>query len=142
MFKEDRATAMASYFVAKAGGGIPYIKLMKLMYFAEREWLLFSGATMLGDSFFSMDNGPVLSYVWDCMNRKSQNRSSGRGGIWNKFLSTVSDGCIKELSMLDGQSMFTPPQQRVLDSVWNNYGLSQVAGMEKTKRQFFCPDTI
>lgn len=42
-----------------------YVRLMKLLYIADREWLAEAGRTITGDEAVAMKNGPVLSHVYD-----------------------------------------------------------------------------
>jgi uncharacterized phage-associated protein len=42
-----------------------YIRLLKLLYIADREWLAEAGRTITGDEAVAMKNGPVLSRVYD-----------------------------------------------------------------------------
>jgi uncharacterized phage-associated protein len=42
-----------------------YVRLVKLLYIADREWLAESGRTITGDEAVAMKNGPVLSRVYD-----------------------------------------------------------------------------
>ncbi len=42
-----------------------YVRLLKLLYIADREWLAEAGRTITGDEAVAMKNGPVLSQVYD-----------------------------------------------------------------------------
>ena len=55
-----------------------YLKLLKLLYLAEREALLKWGESMSGDKFVSMLHGPVMSSTFDLI--------QGGGSIWNRFI--------------------------------------------------------
>ncbi len=45
-----------------------YMKLIKLLYLADREAIFLWGRPLTGDTYISMDNGPVLSKVLDKIN--------------------------------------------------------------------------
>ena len=62
-----------------------YIRLLKLLYIAEREWLAESGESITGDQAFAMRNGPVLSVTLNLI--KGNNP---RAGEWDDFIH--SDG--------------------------------------------------
>ena len=64
-FREEKATALASFFLEKAGGELEYLKLLKLMYLVERESLRVLSASVTGDVFYSMKHGPVMSATFD-----------------------------------------------------------------------------
>ena len=65
-FNETKATQAAAYLIKRREQGhMSYMKLMKLLYFADREALLRWGSPITADTFYSMDRGPVLSRVLD-----------------------------------------------------------------------------
>ena len=46
-----------------------YLRLLKLLYIAEREALAETGSRLLGSRVLAMKHGPVLSEVYDLLNR-------------------------------------------------------------------------
>lgn len=68
MFNEHKTTQMAAYFIEREGGEISKLKLMKLLYLAERESLRQHGRVMSGDHLVAMPHGPVLSTALDLAN--------------------------------------------------------------------------
>ena len=68
LFNERKAAQAAAYLLCKAGGSLNVLKLVKLMYLAERESLRRYGETITGDALVSMRNGPVLSATLDHIN--------------------------------------------------------------------------
>ncbi len=71
-FNEKKTTQVASLFIEKEGGRINYMKLMKLLYIADREALLKWERTLTGDTYFSMKHGPVLSEVLDLISNEEE----------------------------------------------------------------------
>ena len=49
LFNEKRAAQAAAFLLHRAGGRLPVLKLMKLMYLAERESLRLYGEPIIGD---------------------------------------------------------------------------------------------
>jgi uncharacterized phage-associated protein len=70
-FDERKATAAASVFLAEHGGRMPYMKLVKLLYMAERESLRRYGRPVFGDRYFSLPHGPIVSTVLDLIKREA-----------------------------------------------------------------------
>lgn len=64
-FDEQKATQAAAFFAKKAGGEINYMKLIKLLYLADREALKRWGFPIVGGRYVSMDNGPLTSSIYD-----------------------------------------------------------------------------
>ncbi len=50
------------------GGSMEYMRLIKLLYMADRKALDLMGETITGDRYVSMNYGPVLSHVYDLIN--------------------------------------------------------------------------
>lgn len=67
MYNERKAAQVAAFFTAKQGGSIYHLKLMKLMYLAERSALHMYGDSMLDDTLASLPYGPILSQTKNCM---------------------------------------------------------------------------
>jgi uncharacterized phage-associated protein len=64
-YDREKAGQLAAQFVELAGGSLPLLKLLKLMYLVDRESLVDTGFPVTGDSIVAMDNGPVLSKTYD-----------------------------------------------------------------------------
>ena len=58
-------TQLAARFLHKAGGSMPYLKLLKLMYYADRQMLITRGTLITFDKWVAMKLGPVLSSTYD-----------------------------------------------------------------------------
>jgi hypothetical protein len=68
-FNERKAAAAAAHLLHLGGGTMPYLELIKLMYFADRESLDLYGQPITGDRYVNMQHGPVLSSVYDLIKR-------------------------------------------------------------------------
>ncbi len=66
-FDERKAAQAAAYFAKKAGGEINYMKLIKLLYLADREAIKRWNFPIVGGHYVSMDNGPVTSPIYDAI---------------------------------------------------------------------------
>jgi uncharacterized phage-associated protein len=64
-FDERKATSAAAVFLRRAGRTMNYMKLLKLLYIAERESLRRFGRPICGDDYVSMKLGPVMSIVFN-----------------------------------------------------------------------------
>lgn len=67
MFNKIKASQLAAFFAKEEGGKINYMKLIKLMYLAERTVLLRDGYLMVADDLFFLPHGPILSRSLDMM---------------------------------------------------------------------------
>ena len=138
MYKEKTAAQVAAYFLWKSKKPIKYIKLMKLMYFAEREFLLSYGMRITGDELFSMRFGPVLSNSLDNFQTLDLNP------YWDQWLSSESDCRISLKKRNCNQDSFdhlSDAAIKVLDRVYDKYGNYEAFTLaELTHTKEHCPE--
>lgn len=85
LFNEAKTTQAAALLLKANGGKMNYMKLIKLLYLADREALSKWERPITGDVYVSMDNGPVLSKV---LNKISSGRNPvGVKSYWHKYIS-------------------------------------------------------
>lgn len=113
MFKEEKTTQIAAQFLQRAGGKMPYIKLLKLIYYADREMLQRWGIPMTYDRWFSMKCGPVLSATYDLI-------KSNAGSIWSKFI--VSEGHDVVLRSDPGNGELSKAESKIIEDTFNEHG--------------------
>lgn len=124
LFDERKSAQAAACLLYKAGGRLPLLKLMKLMYLAERLSLKRYGDTITGDAFVSMPQGPVLSMTYDHLNGALP---SAEGG-WETWVADRADNAVA----LQDQSMIRSPEEDLLalsetdleclGEVWTEFG--------------------
>jgi uncharacterized phage-associated protein len=66
-FKEKKATEAAAFLLKLRGGKMSYLKLIKLLYLADREALSRWGFSLTNDTHVSMPHGPVVSNTYNLM---------------------------------------------------------------------------
>ncbi len=102
-FNEKKTTQAVALFLEKNGGKMNYMKLIKLLYLADRGALTHWERPITGDAYVSMPRGPVLSTVLDIIN--NENYPNIRP-YWFKYISTPKDHEInlEEMPELDALS--------------------------------------
>jgi uncharacterized phage-associated protein len=65
VYDRSKADELAAHLLEQASGSMPMLKLLKLMYLADRTSLIETGFPITGDAIVAMDNGPVLSNTYD-----------------------------------------------------------------------------
>lgn len=83
LFNERRAAQAAAFLLFKAGGSLPLIKLVKLLYLSERLSLKRYGEPLTGDRLVAMAHGPVLSQTLDHINGAVPSIEGG----WDSWIS-------------------------------------------------------
>ena len=123
-FDERKAAEAAAFLLLKAGGKLPLIKLVKLLYLAERLSLQRYGEPLTGDRLVAMPNGPVLSMTYAHMNGALPSREGG----WESW---IADRAGHEVALRDPSKLRTPEQDllrlsdsdiEVLAEVWSQFG--------------------
>ena len=82
-FHFDRSLQAAAYLLQREDGGMEYLRLLKLLYIAERELLAHQATPLTGDVFKAMPYGPVLDTVYDLIKGKH-----GRSAEWQRSIQT------------------------------------------------------
>jgi uncharacterized phage-associated protein len=115
-FDERKATQVAARFLAAAPGQrIPYLKLIKLMYFADREALLRWGAPITNDRYYSLDHGPILSRVKDLMVEDHFERD-----FWSSHISSPSSYVVELLDEA-GNDRLSRAEEELIDEIYARY---------------------
>ena len=117
-FNEKKATQVASLFIEKEGKKINYMKLIKLLYFTDRQALLNWERPLTGDRYVSMPKGPVLSNILDIIN---YGEDPNDDSYWCKF--------IDKYSKYEVQLVNTPEQDelsrreiKLIDEIYKEFG--------------------
>ena len=121
--RERQAAQLAAALILKAGRAIGVVRLMKLMYLAEREAMRRSGLPMVFDDIYAMREGMALSRTFDLMTVKQDTPTTGE---WARHIAPPSHRGIdicqgvgdSSLDRLSGSDM------KVVGSVWEQHGTS------------------
>ena len=117
-FNERKATQAAARLLELRGGRMSYLKLIKLLYLADREALLRSGRPITTDRYFSMDRGPVLSRVLDLV---TDGDEPGAPCIWANHISGPANFEVK-LEAPPGRDELSDAELALLDGVFRAHG--------------------
>lgn len=93
-----------------------HLKLMKLLYLADREALLRFGRPITFDYCVSMEHGPVLSQTYNLLIGDTQT-----GGPWIKTISTPTNN---EVSILEdpGDDKLSDAEDRLIREIFDEHG--------------------
>ena len=81
---EEKTTQAACYLLRAHEGSMSYMKLIKLLYLADRSALLRYGRPITYDNYYSLDRGPILSRTLGLITEGPMN---GVGDYWDRFIS-------------------------------------------------------
>jgi uncharacterized phage-associated protein len=120
-YNDRKCAQIGAYFLNKAGGVLPHMKLMKLMYLANRQYLSEYGESLTGDVMSSMNWGPILSQTLDLINGAAPSSKDG----WTHWISDRAQHKVKlirefkkrrELDELSDDEIDT------LKAIWAKFG--------------------
>jgi hypothetical protein len=73
----EKAAQAAALLLERHGGRLNYTALIKLLYMSDRRAFIQSGLPITGDFMVSMDNGTVLSGIYDLIKGKREHPAWG-----------------------------------------------------------------
>jgi uncharacterized phage-associated protein len=120
MFNERKAAQVATWFLRQSGGSMAHLKLIKLMYLAERSAMDKHGMLITGDRFVSMDQGPVPSLTLSYLNGEKRNGADG----WDKWISDKANHqvALQPLGQTEPLDELSEAEVEILSGVWTKFG--------------------
>jgi uncharacterized phage-associated protein len=117
-FNEAKVTQAAACFLELENLRMNYVKLIKLLYIADREALLRWGRPITTDCYVSMDKGPVLSRTFDLI---TEGREPGSSSPWFEHISFPSN---YEVSLIGSCSKdeLSPAEEDLIQEIYSQYG--------------------
>ena len=114
MYRLRKTIEAASYFLVRAGSELPYIKLIKLLYLADREQMKRRGQTITGDTYWSLKYGPILEHTLDAI--KCGNPD------WNVHMQTDEAAMVISLLSEAAPAALSRAELQVLEDTWCEFG--------------------
>ncbi|GMQ79087.1 MAG: Panacea domain-containing protein [Anaerolineae bacterium] len=120
MFNEQKAAQMAAFFLGRRGGAMSHLKLMKLLYLADREAMRQFEFPISGDHMVSMPHGPVLSMT---LNYMDGNIESSPGG-WEEWISAKENHelSLRQPVQREALDELSDADIDILETVWTQFG--------------------
>ena len=115
-FDEAKATQAAAFLLSMRGGRMHYLKLLKLLYLADRIALIRWGIPISTDRYVSMDHGPVLSCVYNLITDEKPKP------VWAQFISAPLGDYEVELLREAPKDKLSRAEESVLKEVYAEYG--------------------
>ena len=117
-FNERKATQAAAHLLKLRGGEMSYMKLIKLLYLADRSALLQWGRPITTDSYVSMDRGPVLSRVLDLA---TDEELPGHTSVWAGHITEPAHYSVR-LQRDPGEDELSEAELGLLDQIFQQHG--------------------
>lgn len=113
-----KAAQAVVYFALKDGGKINVLKLSKLLYLAEREFMARYDEPMFFDALVSMPDGPVASITLNLINGEAEDDA------WPHFVAPRSGYDIAPAQGVKAEQLddLSLADREVLDYLWEKFG--------------------
>ena len=138
MYKNRIAVQVAAYFLWKAKEPLELPKLLKLMYFAEREYLFARESRLTGDELVSTCHGPALSHSLEIYFVLPYNE------YWSQWLASESNNRIALRNpncVRDSFDLLNDVILEILNQVFEKYGkYESKALIELSRDPAICPE--
>ena len=117
-FESAKAAQISAYFAAMEGRAISKLKLIKLIYLAERAFLQKFGDSMLYDEMFSFKDGPICSSTLNGLDEKLD------VSVWNRYVKRLSSrGILSNMGLdRDQYDEISDAEWEILNLVWHEFG--------------------
>lgn len=117
-YEARKAAQAVAFFALKAGGSINVLRLSKLIYLAEREYISRYDDSMFYDYLCSMPDGPVASITLNLINGNAES------GDWSEFVAPRDGYDIKVSSpdvTANSLDDLSEADLEVLHEVWGKF---------------------
>ncbi|MES2076349.1 MAG: type II toxin-antitoxin system antitoxin SocA domain-containing protein [Pseudomonadota bacterium] len=123
IFDEKKASQAAAYLLLRSGGRMPALKLLALLYLAERLSFQLHSEPLIGDCLVSLSHGPTLSITCQHMNGELASTIDGWGS-WLAFSVgkdiRLQDGVLN--SQVDDLLELSDSDLDILEKTWSTFG--------------------
>jgi uncharacterized phage-associated protein len=139
-FDSTRTTQATAILLKSSNGVLSRMRLLKLLYIADRELLAETGRTLTGDLAVAMNYGPVLSHTYNLIKGVSHSPSD-----WDGFIQTHGREVV--LKGDPGQGQLTRREVDKLDELVQRFRNVSTSGISAYTHGFseyvksFVPDT-
>lgn len=115
-FDEKKATEAAAFLLKMRGGKMSYLKLIKLLYLADREALSRWGFSITNDYHVSMPHGPVVSNTYNLMIDDAEKP------FWSQYISAPLGQYELQLLAECSTDKLSRAEERLLTEIFDRYG--------------------
>ena len=115
-----KATQALDYFTIKAGGQINKMKVLKLVYFADRYHLRKYGRMITNDNYLAMEHGPVPSTTKDIAESNDYLDETIKT-YSQSFIEPINNLTLKSINKLD-KSVLSDSDLEAMEFSWGTFG--------------------
>lgn len=136
LFDEPRAAQAAAFLLVRAGGELSSVKLMDLLYLAERESYRMYGEPLCGGELVSTRLGPNIAQVVDLLCDGSSNAADG----WSAWVVVRGARCVALRDPGDAPAALAHGDVEILRDVWSRDGHAPALALTPGSGAARCPE--
>lgn len=133
-FNHLKSVQTIAYFVRKAGGSAEKLKLIKLVYLADRLSFARRGKPINFDSYFSLPHGPVASSALNGMDHQL------RDAAWDALAQAEDRRDIRVVGDVR-EDHLSRADRAILDATWDEFG-GMTASQLRNWTHKNCPEYV
>jgi len=118
-FREDKATQIAALFLRLGGGQMDILKIVKLMYLAERESIIRWGRPITYDNYSSLPHGPVLSTTLNLINYTLDIEPPA---YWHLFITERDGHKIRLTDKPAATDQLSEAEEKLVNEIFGKFG--------------------
>ncbi len=133
-FRSRKAAQLCAYFAVKSEGMIEKLKLIKLLYFAERKFLYENHHPILFDEYYSLPHGPICSGALNVID------GIIHGEIWDDYIARNGNVVVamRKFSR-DELDEVSDAELSVVDDIWQKFGRMTASQLRNYSHEH-CPE--
>jgi len=128
LFDIEKLIQACNYIVKKNAFSFNYTILIKMLYLADKESLKNSLQSITGDTYVSMDNGPVLSKLYDLI--KGKYKKKDIQNLWDSRFTKDGYNLVAITDRIP-QSELSAFEMQILDNIYDRFKDAKVNDMIK-----------
>ena len=117
-FDIHKAAQAAHFFLSLSGSEMPILKLVKLIYLADRFSLEKRKTPIVGGSFYSLPHGPITSEVLNLINDGTMEGNSP----WEQLITDRANHMVGTNQAVQEYDALAPSELRLREEIWNRFG--------------------
>lgn len=133
-FNHMKSVQTIAYFVRKAGGSAEKLKLIKLVYLADRLSFARRGKPINFDSYFSLPHGPVASSALNGMDHQLNDPA------WDALAQAENRRDVTIAGDI-GEDHLSRADRAILDATWDEFG-GMTASKIRNWTHKHCPEYV
>lgn len=118
-FNEQKSAQAAGRLLQSSGGSAPIMKLVRMLYLADREAILRWGRPITNDRFVFLKHGPVLAQVLELLTEEDDPRQGP--SPWSRLIAQDRNGAV-DLREPPDPGHLSGEERALLDEIASRHG--------------------